>query len=82
MNNRSRSLNIDEEIDMDKKKREFMGYMMTDRQIAEVKEILRDDILERYDNEEYWNFDIINQFASDVNHFDSDEKIEGKGCHR
>ena len=28
----------------------------------ELREILREDILERYDNEEYWDKDIIENF--------------------
>ena len=31
----------------------------------ELLELLREDILDRYDNSEYWNEDIIDSFYSD-----------------
>jgi len=43
----------------------FMDYIMTEEQKLELEEKLADDILERYNNEEYWEKNIIEQFVVD-----------------
>ena len=43
------------------------GYPMTPGQKATLGRMLRQDILERYDNEEYYDRDIIEAFAQDNN---------------
>mgnify|MGYP003143779651 CR=1 FL=1 len=35
------------------------GLKMEDKLSEEDREILRQNILDRYDNEEYWDFDIL-----------------------
>ena len=42
---------------------EFYGYEMDSSQADELAELLRQDILDRYDNDEYWEDDIIEDFA-------------------
>lgn len=43
----------------------FYGYLMTEKQAEELSQQLTEDILERYDNPEYYNTDIIEQFVQD-----------------
>lgn len=40
---------------------------ITDEQQEELNEILASDILERYDNSEYWDSDVIEQYYNDNN---------------
>ena len=48
-------------------KAEAFGYKMTSQQLLELQEILREDILLRYDNEEYYDKELIEVFAQDNN---------------
>lgn len=41
------------------------GFEMAEKQLKELREILTLDILERYDNGEYWSRDAIEAFATD-----------------
>lgn len=42
-----------------------LGFKMTEEQREELHNLLTEDILERYDNIEYWNLAIIEEFAHD-----------------
>jgi len=42
---------------------EVLGYEMTTRQKEELLNLLTADILNRYDNLEYWDQNIITEFA-------------------
>ena len=42
---------------------EYVGYKMTEKQAGELGNTLREDILSRYDNDEYHDPDIIESFA-------------------
>ena len=44
---------------------EFYGYKMTEGQEEELSELLKQDILDRYNNSEYWNDDIIENYVAD-----------------
>ncbi len=48
-----------------------LGYSMTRRQMLELDATLRQDIIDRYDNVEYWSQDLIDEFVQN-------EKIEVK----
>lgn len=39
------------------------GFEMTEKEKAELEDGLREDIVCRYNNEEYWNKNIIEEFA-------------------
>ena len=41
----------------------FFGFEMTEKQRFELDDLLREDILDRYNNSEYWDPDIIETFA-------------------
>ena len=41
------------------------GYYMTKNQVLEVREWLKNDIIMRYDNEEYWNLEIVEAYAQE-----------------
>lgn len=41
------------------------GFKMTEEQVEELSDLLTEDILERYNNPEYLNPDIIEAFAQD-----------------
>lgn len=41
------------------------GYLMTEKQAEELSDALHEDIITRYDNAEYHNPDIIEEFAKD-----------------
>lgn len=43
----------------------FMGFGMSKKQEGVLREILRNNILERYDNAEYWDIDIVEVFATE-----------------
>lgn len=43
------------------------GYWMTEEQIKELSKELTEDILERYDNSEYYDREIVEGFAIDHN---------------
>ena len=45
----------------------FYGYVMTEKQKDKLVKILEDNILERYNNEEYWDVDLVNEFAHNHN---------------
>lgn len=48
----------------EKKNRTFaFGYWMTERQSEKLSDLLTEDILERYNYPEYYDPDIIEQFA-------------------
>lgn len=44
---------------------EGWGFLMTEKQSEEIYEILQEDILRRYNNSEYWDYDIIQEYAHD-----------------
>lgn len=41
------------------------GFKMTENQREELRELLTADILERYDNSEYWDPDVVEVFATE-----------------
>jgi hypothetical protein len=41
------------------------GFKMTEEQREELSDLLTKDILERYNNSEYHNYDIVESFAQD-----------------
>jgi hypothetical protein len=45
------------------KKNKAFGYYMSFHKAVELSELLTEDIIERYDNSEYHNPDIIEEFA-------------------
>ena len=49
---------------MAKRVSEF-GFKMTEKQRIKLHEALTENILERYDNSEYWDPDVIETFATD-----------------
>ena len=49
------------------KKTIFMSYEMTVKQAEELEEMLIEDILNRYNHPEYWNEDIIEEYANENN---------------
>jgi len=46
-----------------KKKHKLYGYLMTEKQAEELSEELIEDILERYNNPEYYDPEIVEEFA-------------------
>jgi len=46
---------------------ENCGYWMTEEQVKELSKELTEDILERYDNEEYYDREVVERFAIDHN---------------
>jgi len=46
-----------------KEKVEWHGYLMTERQGCELADLLVDNILKRYNNDEYHDPEIIKEFA-------------------
>ena len=44
---------------------EFVGYVMTEKQRSKLAKILEENILERYNGEEYWEQDLIDEFATE-----------------
>ena len=43
------------------------GFKMTEKQMYELSELLTENILERYNNPEYLDYDIVEAFAQDNN---------------
>ena len=43
----------------------FNGFLFSENQYGFLMECLTDDILERYNNSEYWNQDLIDAFCQD-----------------
>jgi len=41
------------------------GYVMTKKQRNKLMKLLTEDILERYDNVEYWDEDVVEEFATE-----------------
>jgi len=41
------------------------GFKMTEKQREKLSDLLTEDILERYNNPEYLNYDIVEAFAQD-----------------
>ena len=50
------------------------GYWMTEEQVRELSKELTEDILERYDNSEYYDNEIVEGFAIDHNLKKAEEK--------
>ena len=46
---------------------EEYGYWMTEEQVKELSKELTEDILERYDNSEYYDSEVVERFATDHN---------------
>ena len=51
-------------IDKDEKQK-YYGYLMTEKQAEALSEMLTENILERYNNPEYIDLDIVETFAQD-----------------
>lgn len=43
------------------------GFKMTEEQMYKLSDLLTEDILERYNNPEYLNYEIVESFAQDNN---------------
>jgi len=54
---------------------DFMGHQMSVEQKEELIDMLKEDILDRYNNPEYWSQDIVDEFAQD-NKLESAKKNE------
>lgn len=48
-----------------KKQTSAFGFKMSEKQMFELDDLLKEDILVRYNNNEYWDSDIIETFAHD-----------------
>ena len=48
------------------------GYKFNAKELREVQQLLSDDILEKYDEPEYWDFSRVEEYASE-NNIEKDE---------